>query len=99
MNPDLAGPIFIAFTFGFLILLSGQLHLGDIYALFIFGNLGLFMLFNFMNKVGNVSLYSVMSILGYCLLPMLVLGLIGVVFRLRSAFGIIASLSNIYVIF
>jgi hypothetical protein len=40
-----------------------------------------------------------MSILGYCLLPMLVLGLIGVVFRLRSAFGIIVSLSNINIIF
>ncbi len=51
MNPDLAGPVMIAFTFGFLLLFSGQIHFGDIYALFIMGNLCLFFLFNFMAKV------------------------------------------------
>ena len=51
MNPDLSGPVIIAFAFGFILLLSGQLHFGDIYALFILGNLFLFVLFNFMAKV------------------------------------------------
>lgn len=51
MNPDLSGPIFIAFLLGFLLLFSGQLQFGDVYALFIFGNLYLYFLFNFMAKV------------------------------------------------
>jgi hypothetical protein len=51
MNPDLSGPVMIAFAFGFLLLFSGQLHFGDIYALFILGNLFLFFLFNFMARV------------------------------------------------
>jgi len=51
MNPDLAGPVFIAFAFGFLLLFSGKIHFGDIYALFIIGNLFLFVLFNFMARV------------------------------------------------
>lgn len=51
MNPDLAGPVMIAFSFGFLLLLSGQIHFGDIYALFILGNLFMFILFNFMARV------------------------------------------------
>jgi hypothetical protein len=55
MNPDLAGPVLIAFTFGFLLLFSGQIHFGDIYALFIIGNLVMFILFNFMARV-NFSL-------------------------------------------
>jgi len=56
MNPDLAGPVMIAFSFGFLLLFSGQMHFGDIYALFIIGNLFLFMLFNFMTGV-NFRIY------------------------------------------
>lgn len=51
MNPDLAGPVLIAFAFGFLLLFSGQIHFGDIYALFIIGNLVMFFLFNFMARV------------------------------------------------
>jgi hypothetical protein len=51
MNPDLAGPVLIAFAFGLLLLFSGKLHFGDIYALFIIGNLFLYFLFNFMTKV------------------------------------------------
>jgi hypothetical protein len=51
MNPDLSGPILIAFTFGCLLLFSGQLKFADIYAIFIFGNGCLYFLFNFMKKV------------------------------------------------
>jgi hypothetical protein len=50
-NPDLSGPIIIAFTFGFLLMFSGKLKFADIYAIFIFGNAFLFFLFNFMTKV------------------------------------------------
>jgi len=51
MDPDLTGPLIIAFGLGFLLLLSGQLRFGDIYALFILGNSLLWFLFNFMAKV------------------------------------------------
>jgi hypothetical protein len=51
MQPDLAGPVSIAFSFGFLLLFSGQIQFGDIYALFIMGNLLLFFLFNLMARV------------------------------------------------
>jgi hypothetical protein len=51
MNPDLSGPILIAFLFGFLLIFSGQLQFGDVYALFIFGNVYMYFLFNFMAKV------------------------------------------------
>ena len=51
MNPDLAGPVMIAFGFGFLLLFSGQIHFGDIYAMFIIGNVLMFVLFNFMARV------------------------------------------------
>jgi hypothetical protein len=89
-NADLAGPILIALAFGCLLLLSGKMHFGDIYAMFLFGNSIMYFLINFMNQVSIfiiqsdvIPLYSVMSTLGYSLLPMLALGLLGIVFEMR----------------
>lgn len=50
-NTDLAGPILIALAFGFLLMLSGKIHFGDIYAMFLFGNSIMYFLINFMNQV------------------------------------------------
>ena len=96
----MTGPILIALAFGFLLLLSGKIHFGDIYAMFLFGNSIMYFLINFMNQVifdfifqsDIIPLYSVMSSLGYSLLPMLALGLIGIVFDMRGSFGIFFSL-------
>ena len=52
-DPDLSGPILIALCFGFLLLLSGKIHFGDIYAIFVVGNILLYFLFNFMSQVKN----------------------------------------------
>ena len=50
-DPDLSGPILIALCFGCLLLLAGKVHFGDIYAIFILGNLLLYVFFNFMTQV------------------------------------------------
>ena len=50
-DPDLSGPILIALTLGFLLLLSGKVHFGDIYAMFILGNVLLYFLLNYMSQV------------------------------------------------
>lgn len=50
-DPDLTGPILINFVFGVLLLLGSKPHFGDIYALFICGNLLSYFLYNFMSKV------------------------------------------------
>lgn len=99
-NTDLAGPILIALVFGCLLLLSGKVHFGDIYAMFLFGNSIMYFLINFMNQVilnfnhksDVIPLYNVMSTLGYSLLPMLVLGLLGIIFEMKGTFGIFLSL-------
>jgi len=43
-DADLSGPIIIALVLGCLLLLSGKIHFGDIYAIFIFGNLLIYFL-------------------------------------------------------
>ena len=50
-NSDMSGPILIAMVFGFLLLLSGKVHFGDIYAMFIFGNTIMYVLINYMSQV------------------------------------------------
>lgn len=75
-----------------MLLLSGKMHFGDIYALFIVGNLLIFILFNLMSKL-ILPLYNIMSTLGYCLLPMLIVGFLGIIVPLQNTFGIILSLS------
>lgn len=83
-DTDLFGPLLIAFMFGLLLMLSGKMHFGDIYALFVVGNLLSFLLFNLMSKKDPISLYTIMSILGYCLLPMLIVGLVGIFVALKN---------------
>ena len=89
----------IALVFGCLLLLSGKMHFGDIYAMFLFGNSIMYFLINFMSQVffsliqsDIIPLYSVMSSLGYSLLPMLTLGLLGILFDMRGTIGIFLSL-------
>lgn len=90
----------IAMLFGCLLLLSGKIHFGDIYAMFLFGNSIMYFLINYMNQViisfiqsDIIPLYNVMSSLGYSLLPMLILGFFGIFFSLKGTIGILLSLS------
>jgi len=53
-NSDLAGPILIAMAFGCLLLLSGKIHFGDIYAMFVFGNTLMYFLINYMSQVTSL---------------------------------------------
>lgn len=47
---DLSGPAFIGFMLGLLLLLSGKMHFGDIYALYVVGNILIFILVNLMSQ-------------------------------------------------
>ena len=91
-EPDLTGPILIALIFGLELLAAGKVQFGDIYAMFITGNCLAYLLFNLMSQKDNLSLYSIMSILGYGLIPMLLLGLIGIFVSLKGEVGIILGI-------
>ena len=92
-SPDLSGPIVIALCFGMLLLLAGKVHFGDIYAIFVIGNILVYFLFNFMSQAEIIPLYTIMSTVGYSLLPMLILGLCGVFISLKGTTGILLSLA------
>jgi protein YIPF5/7 len=98
--PDLWGPVAISLALGVLLLLGGKMHFSDIEGAFIIGSMLLYVLFNFMNKVpmsssqstDNISLYTIMSFMGYALLPMLFLAVVGIFTGLASGAGAVVGL-------
>jgi hypothetical protein len=75
-----------------LLLLSGKVQFGDIYAIFVIGNFMLYLLFNFMSQVEIISLYNIMSTMGYSMIPMLIVGLLGIFISMKGPIGIGLSL-------
>jgi hypothetical protein len=85
-DSDLAGPIVFALAFGSFIMFSGKLYFNYIYGIGLLGCLAMYALLNLMSLAG-VSFVCVVSVLGYCLLPMVGLSGLGVLFNLSGVAG------------
>lgn len=85
---DMAGPILLIGCLGFFLLLAGKIHFGYIYGIGILSCIGTYILLNIMSSGQSIDLYTTMSILGYSLLPIVILSGISVVFSLRTKAGI-----------
>ncbi|KAJ3219494.1 hypothetical protein HDU67_000907 [Dinochytrium kinnereticum] len=72
-DTDLAGPLIFCFLFGGFLLFSGKVHFGYIYGIAMLGWGSMYTILNLMSDQG-VDGYRTASVLGYCLLPMVVLG-------------------------
>ncbi|XP_074593228.1 yip1 domain-containing 1 [Brevipalpus obovatus] len=82
---DLTGPLVFCFAFGTFLLLSGKLHFSYIYGIGILGCLSIYMLLNLMAPEGSdISFICTVSVLGYSLLPMVVLAGLSVLVNLSS---------------
>ncbi|XP_078683522.1 protein YIPF5-like isoform X3 [Branchiostoma floridae x Branchiostoma belcheri] len=90
---DLAGPLVFCLMFGSCLLLGGKVHFGYIYGIGGIGCVSLWCLLNMMSLTG-VSVWTVASILGYCLLPMVFLSGASIILSLQGVLGqILATLS------
>ncbi|KAI1903037.1 hypothetical protein AGOR_G00023070 [Albula goreensis] len=87
---DLAGPMVFCLAFGATLLLTGKIQFGYVYGISAIGCLGMYCLLNLMSMTG-VSFGCVASVLGYCLLPMILLSSFGVLFSLQGLMGIIIT--------
>ncbi|KAG8191517.1 hypothetical protein JTE90_019581 [Oedothorax gibbosus] len=86
---DLTGPLVFCLCFGGFLLLSGKVHFGYIYGIGVLGCFSMYSLLNLMSESG-VSVGCTISVLGYCLLPMVVLSGLSVL-SLKGTFGIVLS--------
>lgn len=85
-DTDLAGPLVFCLTFGASLLLSGKVHFGYIYGIGVVGCLAMYALLNLMSTSG-VSVSCIVSVLGYCLLPMVLLSFFSVIMSLQGMLG------------
>lgn len=82
-EPDLAGPLVFLLSFGVLLLLTGKIQFGYIYGL---GTLGCLIIYFVVNLMApkNLSFMCTVSVLGYCLLPMVMLSGLSILVNLRA---------------
>lgn len=89
-DTDLAGPLVFCLAFGGCLLLSGKVHFGYIYGIGVVGCLAMYALLNLMSLAG-VSVSCTVSVLGYCLLPMVFLSCFSVIVSLQGLLGIVLT--------
>jgi hypothetical protein len=93
-DTDLAGPLVFCLLFGGILLLSGKVHFGYIYGVGLLGCVGMYALLNLMS-VNGVSFVCVMSVLGYCILPMVYLSTLSLAVSLQGIVGLLLALATI----
>ncbi|KAF3927013.1 hypothetical protein ABW21_db0200615 [Orbilia brochopaga] len=87
-DSDLAGPILFCFLFGTFLLLSGRVHFGYIYGCALLGSISLHLILNLMAPLGvSINYIRSASVLGYCLLPLVLTSFIGVAVPMDGVLG------------
>lgn len=90
-DTDLAGPLVFCLAFGGSLMLSGKLTFGYIYGIGVVGCLAMYTLLNLMSMTG-VSVGCIISVLGYCLLPMVILSFSSVLLSLQGMVGVVVTI-------
>lgn len=80
---DMAGPMAFALALGGELLLCGKIHFGYIYGFCLFGCLATTLILNLMAPTTSISIWTVVSILGYSLLPVNFLAGLNIVYRIQ----------------
>lgn len=95
-DSDLAGPLVFCFAFGCFLLISGKVHFGYIYGFSVCGCIAIYMLLNLMSQCNPISIAMTISILGYCLLPMVILSGLAIIISLKA--GLIGNLVALFAV-
>ncbi|KAI3995515.1 hypothetical protein MKX01_007317 [Papaver californicum] len=72
-DADLSGPCLFLIAFGVFQLLAGKLHFGILLGWVTVASLFLYVVFNILaGKIGNLDLYQCLSLITYCMLPVMI---------------------------
>lgn len=95
-DSDLAGPLVICMLLGMCMLLVGKIHFGYIYGFGLLGTTAMYIIINLMSHESNaqwpLSFDRTMSILGYSLVPIVVLSLVAIFIDLRGYAGLCSGI-------
>lgn len=93
-DTDLFGPLIFGVLFGFILLVSGKVHFGYVYGCALMGCVSLWTILSLMTPVAT-SFSRIASVLGYCLLPLVVVSAIGMVIRMDGLAGYLMTMAAI----
>ncbi|XP_015259739.1 PREDICTED: protein YIPF5-like [Cyprinodon variegatus] len=88
---DLTGPILFCIALGVTLMMAGKVHFGYVYGISAIACIGMYILLSLMSSLA-VSYGCVASVLGYCLLPIVVLSTFAVFFSLQGFLGTVLAL-------
>ncbi|XP_073835284.1 yip1 domain-containing 1 [Musca autumnalis] len=90
-DTDMAGPLVFCLALGGFLLLSGKVTFSYIYGIGVMGSIAFYCLLSLMASQANVTFGAVVSVLGYCLLPMVVLSGVNVLITIQGTIGLIVA--------
>ena len=85
-DSDLFGPLLFCIAFGFVLLISGKVHFGYVYGCALLGCVTLHTILTLMATTAS-SFSRTASVLGYCLLPIVVTSCLGVAINMDGLLG------------
>lgn len=92
-DADMTGPLLLCLALGFLHLLQRKVQFSVIYSQATVGCLAVYLVFNLMSNSG-IDLYRSTSILGYALLPMVLLSFLAALLPVKSVRPLAAALGG-----
>ena len=90
-DADLAGPLVFCLAFGSMLLLTGKIHFNYIYGIGAMGCVANYGLLTLMST-GPVSFTVVVSVLGYCILPIVALSAASILISLTGTIGTLVTI-------
>lgn len=90
-DTDLAGPLVFVLALGGFLLLRGKVTFSYIYGIGVLGCLAFWCLLTLMATQAKVTIGAVVSVLGYCILPMVVLSGLNVIISMQGLLGTILA--------
>jgi len=96
-DDDLAGPLAFVLLLGGELLLAAKMNFGYIYGLSLFGCFGMTLVLNLLSPTDSISMWTVLSVLGYSLLPVNTLAGLNAFYRIRhmGSFGVVLAVLTI----
>lgn len=93
-DSDLAGPLAFCLAFGSLLLLVGKVHFNYIYGIGAMGCVAIYSLLSMM-AMEPVHFTVIVSVLGYCILPIVMLSALSVIVSLQGVLGTLCAIAAV----
>lgn len=94
-DSEMTGPLLIFTLFCVSLILQKKSHFGYIYGITLIGGFFISTLMNLMSKNTSILFYNTISVLGYCLLPVVLASFIGLLVSLKGLVGVLVCLFSI----